>query len=162
MLFQFSCANRVENKQQKENIMEIYRNNLHKKYSSPNSIYMYVFSGNFPFETSAEPKRIYVAKIDSNENIVYELRPRESPWYIDSIRITKYPYYLNIPTDGLTKSYFISEFLIDENTNISDLENIYLKYKDKESKLCCDTKKKDWKYYGYQDIYIDSCQLIIP
>ena len=56
--------------------------------------------------------------------------------------------------------YYFGEYLIDSTTLIWDIEDIYLKYKNQKTSLCCETEEKDWEYTGSHDLRIDSCQNI--
>ena len=53
-------------------IKDLYTQNLTHKFSGNTPAY--IFSGGYPFGRTLQPKNIYVAKIDSNENIIYEFR----------------------------------------------------------------------------------------
>ncbi|WP_291726557.1 hypothetical protein [Bernardetia sp.] len=74
----------------------------------------------------------------------------------DRINNDSFEYYLNIVNDTC-KSYFFGNYLIDKNTTISSIENIYLNNKNKKADLCCNSSRDDWKYRGSNIIKIDSC-----
>ena len=159
----FSCIKESKNTSQKTKIINFYMNQTEEtKHINTENKSAYILSGGYPFGKTLQAKNIYVAKMDSNKNIIYEFRTLHSNSVLfmsgNNINNSSFPYYLNIFDKNKCKSFFIGDYIINENTYINDIDSIYLKNKEKSSFLCCSSEKMDWKYTGARNIIIDSCQ----
>jgi hypothetical protein len=135
------------------------------KHEQNNKESFYILSGLYPFGDTSEPKNIYAAKVDKQGNTIYEIRTINT----NAVHFfnfgeqhrnvnNKFVYYINIRKDKILKSYYIGNFLIDKQTNLSDIENIYLKYKDIVSENCSTSSIHDWKKLGLNPIEIVNCK----
>jgi len=159
--FAFSCSKEIKNTTQKKiRVIDFYFNHTYidKKNKS-----RYIFSEGYPFGVTLQPKNIYIAKIDSNENVIYEFRTLNSNRLLslrgDTINNNLFPYYMNIFNGDKCNSFFVGDYTIDGYTYIDDIDSIYLNNKGKFTPLCCNSKKEDWEHTGAKIMTVDSCHL---